>query len=67
MQEEYPFSEKFEFPELKLNKILEKVHDLGLQMVEYNKPFISIEEATKYLNVTKHTCKYSKTLGPNSV
>jgi len=55
MQEEYPFSERFDYIEMKLNKILDKAHELGLQMVDYNKPFISIEEATKYLNVKKHT------------
>ena len=55
MQNEYPFSERFEFIEMKLNKILEKVHDLSLQMVDYKKPFISLEETTGYLNVTKNT------------
>jgi excisionase family DNA binding protein len=55
MQFEYPFSERFDFLELKLNKILDQVHDLGMQIVESKKPFLSMEEATKYLNVTKHT------------
>lgn len=55
MTNEFPFSERFEFIEIKLNKILDRVHDLSLQMVDYKKPFINLQEATKYLNVTRHT------------
>jgi excisionase family DNA binding protein len=55
MESEFPFSERFDFVEIKLNKILEHLYTLSMQLVESKKPFLDIQEASKYLSVTKNT------------
>jgi len=55
MENEFPFLERLDFIEIKLNKIFEKLHALSMQLVDHKKPFMDLQQATKYLNVTKNT------------
>ena len=39
----------------KLNRILEKIHEVSLADNRSFRPFIDLEEATSYLNLSKHS------------
>jgi len=55
MENEFPFSERFNDIELKLNRISEKVSIIAAYIKDSKKPFMDLNEATQYLNVKKGT------------
>jgi len=55
MEEEKLFSDRLDFIEVKLNKIVDKLIEINLLLTENRKPFLDLTGAASYLNISKAT------------